>query len=116
MSAWPCENVATRLVATGLSSFSNSARMRSSISSTEPIWVKVPRPISAARVIRKVLGAEPMPTMNTRERPLVADGAVGEEHELTQVVDIAIAPVGQRRPHGQQHFGAALRLQRRDEA
>src|SRR5215217_1558694 len=69
MSAWPCENVATRLVATGLSSFSNSARMRSSTASTEPIWVKVPRPISAARVIRKEFGAEPMPTMNTRERP-----------------------------------------------
>ncbi len=43
--------------------------MRSSTCSVEPIWVKVPRPISAARVIRKLFGAEPMPTMNTRERP-----------------------------------------------
>ena len=46
--------------------------MRSSTCSTEPMWVKVPRPSSAARVIRKVLGAEPMPTMNTRERPRMA--------------------------------------------
>ena len=46
--------------------------MRSSTWSTEPIWVKAPRPISAARVIRKVFGAEPMPTMKTRERPRIA--------------------------------------------
>ena len=46
--------------------------MRSSTCSTDPMWVKVPRPISAARVIRNVLGAEPMPTMNTRERPRMA--------------------------------------------
>ena len=51
---------------------------------------------------QKVFGAEPMPTMNTRERPriaadgfeqllLVADRAVGEEHDLADVVGVAAA-------------------------
>ena len=88
--------------------------------------MKVPRPISAARVIRKEFGAEPMPTMNTRERPalrrdgveqllLVADRAVGEEHDLAQEARVALARVGQRRLHRGQHLGAALRLERVDE-
>ena len=100
--------------------------MRSSTCSTEPIWVKVPRPSSAARVIRKVFGAEPMPTMNTRERPriardgveqllLVADRAVGQEHDLADVVGFAAAVVSQRRAHRRHHLGAAARLQRADE-
>ena len=33
------------------------------------IWAKVPRPISAARVMKNVLGADPIPTVKTRERP-----------------------------------------------
>ena len=83
--------------------------MRSSTCSTEPMWVKVPRPSSAARVIRKLFGAEPMPTMNTRERPrcvgdgveqllLVADRAVGQEHDLPDMRGRRSAPrVGERR-------------------
>ena len=100
--------------------------MRSSTWSTEPICVNVPRPISAARVMRKLLGAEPMPTMNMRERPrsrrdgveqllLVADLAIGEEHDLAQDPLVLAVPVHERRLHGWHHFGATTRLQGGDE-
>jgi hypothetical protein len=70
MFALVSENVTDSCVTAGLSSLPNSSRMRLSTCST-PIWVKVPRPSSAARVIRKELGAEPIPSMNTRERPRI---------------------------------------------
>ncbi len=88
--------------------------------------MKLPRPISAARVIRKEFGAEPMPTMNTRERPrrpamrveqllLVADRTVGEEYHLPERIGICGPRVGQRRAHRRHHLGAAARLQCRHE-
>src|SRR5216684_3519818 len=93
MSAEAPENFAARPVTAGFSSLENSPRMRSSTCSTEPIWVNVPRPSSAARVIRKVFG---------------------QEHDLPDVIGIAAA-VGQRRAHRRYHFRAASRLQRADE-
>ena len=65
----PSEKRAVMAVTAGFSSLAKSSRMRSSTCSTEPICVKLPRPSSAARVIRNEFGAEPIPTMNTRERP-----------------------------------------------
>ena len=108
----------------GLSSLSNSARMRSSTCSAEPIWVKVPRPISAARVIRKEFGAEPMPTMNTRERPRMSAIMSNNCCSLPiapsvrnttwrKVVDSLRARVGQRGFHRRRHLGAAARLRAR---
>ena len=40
---------------------------------------------------------------------LVADGAVGQEHDLSDVVGIA-GVVGQRGAHRRHHFGAAIGL------
>jgi hypothetical protein len=52
MSAAASENFAVTPVTAGFSSLENSPRIRSSTWSTEPIWVKAPRPSSEARVIR----------------------------------------------------------------
>ena len=120
------ENVAVRLVTAGLSSLPNRVRMRSSTCSAEPIWVKVPRPSSAARVIRKRVGRGADADHEDARAPahgadrleqllLVADLAVGEEDHLADVVGVAAAPVGQRRPHRRHHLGAAAGLERRHE-
>ena len=44
----------------------------------------------------------------------IADRAIGEEHDLPDIVGIADV-VGQRGPHRRHHFGAAFGLQRADE-
>ncbi len=51
-SALASSNVAAISVIAGFCSFSNSSAMRVAIWSVEPIWVKVPRPISAALVMK----------------------------------------------------------------
>ena len=45
------------------------ASMAGPASSRLPMWVKVPRPNSAARRMNQLLGAEPIPTVNSRARP-----------------------------------------------
>jgi hypothetical protein len=42
---------------------------------------------------------------------LIADRAVGQEHNLTEGVGVAIGVVSQRRAHRRHHFGTAGRLQ-----
>jgi len=73
-----------------------------------------------------VFGAEPMPTMNTRERPRIAVSVSNsccslpiapsvQEHHLANVICLSGSVIRQRRAHRRHHLGTTLGLQRADE-
>ena len=84
----------SRSVTAGRVSRSSSSVIRAFTSSVAPIWMKLPRPTSAMRLISRLFGAEPMPIMNTRLRP--RDRPIASSISASLLIDPSVMKISWR--------------------